>query len=278
MNLDFILASFPPLPDGIWVATSGMIDASIRQCGRLLGGFVTLKMMYDWYEDYEQHSVAIHIRTLFSSLAMVLFFRYYKQVLMQFDHFIDMLCIHEHGGELIFEKFKSLGSNYEPIKGFGFKAIGRYIKRFFDLLSQMVVLLSHGGAIYFMHYTRAVALLLLAQVGPVAALLSWLPGPFRGSFGQWMKNYASISCWAITLQVFWGLSQGFEATVRPQGVGALLGHLLLAVVLFLAILSTPTWTSNFINGNTLGGFTSGLGSLITKGGSAAMKRLSAKKL
>ena len=278
MNIDFILSSFPPMPDGVWVAASGMIDSSIRLCGRLLGGFVILKMMYDWYESYEEVSVAMHIRTLFRALAIIVFFRHYKQLLMYFDYFIDALCIHEDGGELVFDKFQSLGNNYEPIKGFGFRAIGRYIKRLFELMAQIAVLFTHGGAIYFMHYTRAVALLLLAQVGPIAALLSWLPGPFGGSFQQWMKNYASISCWAITLQVFWVLAQGFGTNIKMVGIGSQLGLVLFHIALFLAILSTPTWTSNFINGNTLGSFTSGLWGRAMGLGSAVARRLPIKRL
>lgn len=277
MNIDFILPSFPPMPDGMWVASSGMIDASVRLCIKLLGGFVTLKIMHDWYEGYEEMNVAMHIRTLFKALMMVVFFSYYKPILMYFDYFIDMVSIHDHGSELVFDKFQSLGNNYEPIKGFGFSAIGRYVKQFFEMMAQIVVLLTHGGAIYFMHYTRAVALLLLAQVGPIAALLSWLPGPFGGSFGQWMKNYASISCWAITLQVFWVLSEGFGTTIKLGGIGSQLGQVLLHIALFLAILSTPTWTSTFINGHTLGGFTSGLGGRVAGLGSAMMRRLPIKK-
>lgn len=278
MNIDFILSSFPPLPDGMWVATSGMLDTTLSKCMKLLGGFVTLKMMHDWYEGYEEMNVSMHIRTLFRALALVVFFRYYKQLLMYFDYFIDALAIHESGTELAAEKLGSLGNLPGPVDDpMSFRAMWRYVKFFFKLIQHLAFLFSHMGAIYFMCYVRAVSMLLLVQLGPLAAVLSWLPGPFARAFQQWSKSYVTVSCWAITLRVFAVLSQSFGLAVMHQGPGAMLGHSLLSVVLFFMILMTPSWTAKFIGSEMLGGLVSGLQGWAVKAGQLAMKKIPVRK-
>ena len=258
-----------------------MLDSTLSRCTQLLGGFVTLKMMYDWYERYDEGNGALPLRTLCSALAMVVFFRYYKQLLMYFDYFIDALCIHAHGGELVFEKLKELGTPHEPFQGGFWKSLWQGYRMLVDLMMQLAVLFTHKGLICFMHYIRAVSLLLLVQVGPLAALLSWLPGPFSRAFEQWRKSYATVSCWAITLQVCWVLSQGFGAGVMQQdllaGPGARIGYVLLSIALLFAILMTPSWTARFIGGDMLGGFVSGLGGWSARAGQMALKRLPIKK-
>ena len=281
MSVDFILPSFPPMPEGMWVASSAMLDASISKCMKLLGGFVTLKMMHDWYESYEEMNVAMHVRTMLRALMMVVFFRYYKQLLMYFDHFIDALCIHDNGYDLVFDKLNRQGAPYEPFQGGFFKSIWRAWRMLVDLVMQIVVLFTHGGLIGFMHYMRAISMLVMVQVGPLAALLSWLPGPFTRAFQQWSKSYVTVSCWAITLQVFWVLSQSFGAGVMTTGVlegpGARLGYFLLSIAMMLAILMTPSWTAKFIGGDMLGGLVSGLGGWVMRAGQLAVKKIPIKK-
>lgn len=279
MNIDFILVSFPPVPDGMWLATSAMLDVTLRKCMKLLGGLAVLKMMYDRYEGYEEMNVAIHIRTLFSALMMIVFFRYYKQLLMYFDHFIDALCIHESGGQLVVDKLRQLGHHPPPMQDpASFKALWRFLKFFLKFIPHLTFLGSHMGVIYFMHYIRAVSLLLMIQVGPIAALLSWLPGPFTKAFQQWRKSYVTISCQAITLQMFSVLSQSFGVAAIAQGKGAMIGHTVLSIVLLLIIFMTPSWTAKFIGGDTLGNFVSGVGGLVSKAGKIATKRLPVSKL
>ncbi|MEM9417176.1 MAG: hypothetical protein AAF963_02375 [Bacteroidota bacterium] len=277
MSVDFILPSFPPLPDGMWIATSAMLDASISKCMKLLGGFVTLKMIHDWYESYEEMNISMHIRTLFRALMMVMFFRYYKSLLMFFDYFIDTLALHDNGYELVFNKLQGQGEAYKPFGGGFLRSIWRAWRMLADLAMQIVVLFTHKGLIYFMHYIRAVSMLLLVQLGPMAAVLSWLPGPFSRAFQQWSKSYVTVSCWAITLQVFWVLSQGFGAGVMTtdilEGPGARMGYILLSIALAFAILMTPSWTAKFIGGDMLGGFASGLRGWVARAGQLAMKKV-----
>ena len=278
MNIDFILSSFPPMPDGMWVATSGMLDATLSKCMKLLGGFVTLKMMYDWYENYEEMNVAMHIRTMLRALMMVVFFKHYKQLLMYFDHFIDALAIHESATALAVEKHRSLGNLPGPLDDpMSFRAMWRYTKFFFQLIQHLFFLFSHMGAIYFMHYVRAVSILVMVQVGPLAALLSWLPGPFARAFQQWSKSYVTVSCWAITLGVFAVLSQSFGVAVMHGGPGGILGHSMLSVVFFLMIFMTPSWTAKFIGSEMLGGLASGLQGWAVRAGQLAIKKIPIKK-
>jgi len=77
-------------------------------------------------------------------------------------------------------------------------------------------------------------------------LFSLLPGPFKRGFATWAKSYVHISCWTITINIFWVLTKAFSLTslLLEEGVG----HIFLSIVLFIAIFLTPTWTSKFIGG------------------------------
>ena len=133
-----------------------------------------------------------------------------------------------------------------------------------DSFSKVLGLLSHGVAVALMHYVKAVSLLVVVQFGPLAALFSLLPGPFKRSFSVWSKSYVNITCWTITLNIFWVLSKTFSTAslIKAGGIGApfgeTLGYTCLSIVLFVAIFLTPTWTSKFIGGVLVPNMTTGL--------------------
>ncbi len=261
MSLDLICPSFAPLPTSMWVAASAMIDVIIQKCWLLLAAFVTIKVLTDALQDYEQVSLAVHLRTLFRALVMVVVLSYYKQLLMYSDYFIDSLCIHGDGHELALQKISALNEQgSEP--NFILKWIKKIAKRLLDFSN----LITHTGAIYFMHYLRAIALLVLMQLGPLAMLLSWLPGPFQRSFQQWLKSYVHISCWAITLSILAVFIDAFRGASLQGGVIPTLAYNLLSLILLIAIFMTPTWTAKFVGSALLGNFVTSVGGLASQGG------------
>ena len=272
MSVDLICPSFAPLPASMWVAASAMIDVIIEKCWLLLAAFVTIKILTDALQDYEQVSLATHLRTLFRALVMVVVLSYYKQLLMYFDYFIDSLCMHgDEGLARAAQRLSDTGQVKKEVDVTKLSSIWQALKSIFSVLEKVIALLSHQGAIYLMHYLRAVALLVLMQLGPLAMLLSWLPGPFQGSFQQWLKSYITISCWAITLQIFWALSKAFAGVAWLGDVGLVeeiepVAHTLLSIILLIAIFMTPTWTAKFMGSAMLSNFVTSVGGLASQGG------------
>ena len=270
MSVDLICPSFAPLPASMWVAASAMIDVIIQKCWLLLAAFVSIKMLTDALQDYEQVSLATHLRTLFRALVMVLVLSYYKQLLMYFDYFIDSLCIQgDEGLVRAAQRLSDTGQGKKEVAVTKLSSIWQALKSIFSGLEKVIALLSHQGAIYLMHYLRAVALLVLMQLGPFAMLLSWLPGPFQRSFQQWLKSYIAISCWAITLQIFWALSKAFAGVAwlrEEEVVIEPVAHMLLSIVLLIAIFMTPTWTAKFMGSTMLSNFVTSIGGLASQGG------------
>ena len=153
-----------------------------------------------------------------------------------------------------------------PRKGgvLGSPCLRCFFEKLLDSFPKALGLLSHGGAVVFMHYLKVVSLLVSMQFGPIAALFSLLPGPFASSFSTWAKSYLSISCWSITLNIFWLLSKTFAATSMAQvgGIGVPFGETLgytgLSLVLLMAIFLTPTWTAQFIGSAIVANLTRGV--------------------
>ena len=115
-----------------------------------------------------------------------------------------------------------------------------------------------------MHYIKAISLLVLATIGPVAALFSLLPGPFRSSINTWSKGYINVSCWTITLTILDALSNNFASYSK----GPEFSQALLSFVIFIMAFFTPTWTSKLIGGVNLGNVAAGLGTSPAKIGTS----------
>ena len=121
------------------------------------------------------------------------------------------------------------------------------------IIPNLISILSHPGLIAFVHYFRSIGLFIAIATGPFAALMSLLPGPFKHGWTTWSRTYATISCWAITLNLFKIMSTmlreksaliDYNSTYHLfQGAASSTGF---AIALWIAILMTPIWTSIFI--------------------------------
>lgn len=242
-SIDFILPSCYGLPESMWLMASSMLDIILKKCWLLLGAFVVIKMLVSAFGDVgeERFSLRTHLNILFQALLIAVFFTYYKTFLMTFDYFIDSLCIFD--GSVLRTKINSIE-----------KAEGSIIKRFLlDYLKEAMVFATQEGAVKFMHYIKSVALLVLSQLGPFAALFSLLPGPFSASFKTWSKGYINVSCWTLTLAITDMLVSGLQINSEESQV-------ILSCVLFIVTLFTPTWTAKLISGVNIGNLAAGVGS------------------
>ena len=190
---------------------------------------------------------------------------------MVFDHLIDSLCIHAEGFEIALAKMQDLGNkpDQDAVPS-GLPSIVTVFKFFFAGLFKSLAIFTHGGAVIFMRYVRVVSLLIMMQFGPLAALFSLLPGPFRRSFSIWSRGYVNITCWAITLNILWVFAKTFSGISWMQSVTEgfgveTLAHTLLSLILLVAIFLTPAWTSKFVSSATLPNLSAGLGMLAGKG-------------
>lgn len=243
-SVDFILPSCYGIPESMWLAASLMLDAILKRCWLLLGAFVLIKMLSSALIDVgeEQFSLKTHLKTLFQALLIAVFFTYYKTFLMVVDYFIDSLCFFDVS---VLRKAEDMPE----------KAIkkGNIITRLLlDNFKEMLVCATQKGAVKFMHYIKSIALLVLSQLGPFAALFSLLPGPFRASFKIWSKGYLHVSCWTLTLSVIDMLASGLR-------INSEYSQALLSFVLFIVTLFTPTWTAKLISGVNLGSLAASVG-------------------
>lgn len=258
-SIDFILSSCPGIPDSMWIATASMIDAIIQKCWMLFGVFLAIKLISDASLDVANGKFELrpHVKTMFQAMLIAIFLAYYKPLLMFFDRFIDSLCLFDQEVlQASLARVQDRLPDYEQGNQAGkswFLVIRTFVKMIFDYFPKVVALLTHGGALTLMHYIKAVALLVTSQFGPLAALFSLLPGPFKRGLATWAKSYINITCWTITISIFWVLTKTFSATsfwIESNSTATFLeeniGHTLLSIILFIAIFLTPTWTSKFI--------------------------------
>ncbi len=253
--IDFILPTCPGIPESMWLATSAVMDALIKICWKLFGGFLAIRFIKDGFVDVMngRFELRTHLNTVFQAVLIGIFLSYYKFILMSFDNFIDMFCISDKEVlPVALGKLEVSAPDYEKSFRF-FSIIKTLLKGIFDLLPKLISIFSHAGAIAVVHYFKAIALLIASQFGPLAALFYLLPGPFKKGFSTWAKSYINISCWAITLNLFWVLSKAFsvtsfftESNSASTLVGETAGHAILSFVFFIAIFLTPVWTSKFI--------------------------------
>lgn len=242
-SVDFILPSCYGIPESMWLMASSMLDEILKKCWVLLSAFVVVKMLISAFNDLggEGFSLRVQLKILAQAFLIAIFLTYYKTFLMTFDYLIESLCFFE--GSVLRTKINSI----EKIEG-------SMIKRFFlDYIKEAIVFVTQKGAVKFMHYIKAVALLVLSQLGPFAALFSLLPGPFSTSFKTWYKGYLNISCWTLTLAIIDVLASGLQVNSEESQV-------ILSYVLFITTLFTPTWTAKLISGINLGNLAAGVGS------------------
>lgn len=279
-DLDLILPSCAAIPRSMWIATSAMLDEMIPKCWKLLGAFVTIKMLWDAFSDIDNGRISlhVHIKTLFQTLCIAVFLAYYKSFLMVFDYFIDCLCIQTSGQSIAMDKLKAMEEGiYRPSRGIfgGLLILVRLAKLLLSCILPAICVLSHGGAIMLMHYVRVVSMIILMQFGPIAVVFSLLPGPFKQSFHTWIRGYINVSCWAITLNILWVFVNAFgtaswlivggrTVSITESVAVESVAHALLSIVLFIAIFCTPSWTSKFVSSANLPNLLAGIGLLAGK--------------
>jgi hypothetical protein len=241
-SIDFILPSCYGLPDDIWIKSSEMLNITIKKCWVLLGAFVAIKMLVIAFSDVGEERFALrkHLRILLQGLLIAVFLTYYKSFLMTIDYLIDSLCVFNR---ITFKATQEFPTKCEWVN---------FIIRKLLALTDVLALITHVGAVKLMHYIKSITLLVLLQFGPLAALFSLLPGPFRQSFNTWAKSYLYVSCWTLTLAIMDVLANSFSFFKED-----VLAYPILYLVLYIAIILTPAWTAKLISGvstvNILGG-------------------------
>jgi hypothetical protein len=254
--MDFILPSCPGIPDSMWIAVSATTDTFIRKFGWFFGTLLGLKLLLDFCVDvvHGQLDLGACVRTLFRAILIGIFLNHYKPILMFFDNFIDSLCPYseEATWEAVERIPKELQESY--LEHRSLLAVFVYLAKFLiEAAPKLLVPATHLGAIQTMRYIKAVTLIVMVPFGPLAAMLSLLPGPFKKSWSNWAKSYVHVTCWSITLGIFQALCDAFtkvSGAIVPDTVSSFfeetIGHLFLSSVLFVAIYLTPTWTSKLV--------------------------------
>jgi len=275
-EIDFVLFSCAGVPDSMWIATSVMLEATIKRCWRLLGAFLVLKMLSEALHSFngERLSLRPQLQVLFEGLLMALWLAYYKPLLMQLDGLIVSLSFFQEAEEEVIAQVSEQAScsGNGPGGWLGWlQMLSGFCQGWVDKCAKGLFLLSHSGAVALMRYVRAVSLLISVQLGPLAALLSLLPGPFKKCFATWARSYGQLLCWHLVLNVLGMLARAFAVASMGQvegaalALGETLSYSCLSIVLFVAIFFTPTWSAQLIGGGAVANLLSGLGMLVEKG-------------
>ena len=251
-GIDFLLPSCYNIPESMWLVVSSMLGVMLQRCWLLLGAFVGGKMLVSAFLDLgeDRFSPATHIKIVGQTFLLAIFLLYYKTILMFFDYLIDSLCF--FGPEVV--QHTKAQSDSATVPG---NFLMKFLHHFVGIVGDMGFFMTQCGASSFMRYARAVSLLVLAILGPLSALFSLLPGPFRSSFKTWCKSYANVTCWAITLAVIDLLEETF---VFHTGNNHRMHHgTMLSFALFIMTFFVPSLTSKLISSVDLGGIVSGMG-------------------
>lgn len=274
MTVDFILPSCPGLSEALWITASLMLANATQLAWIILGGTFSLRFLSDIYTDFSRGEISIrtHIITIFHAFLVAIFLNHYKFFLMVFDNFIDLISLSDT--EIIAKVVPAANAQGTDITGSlpVVKELSFLKRTLFKYILEPLLLVSHEGAIWFMHYLKIISLLVTALLGPFAAAFSLLPGFSIKRLAGWAKIYVSISCWAITLNIFWVLTQVHRKIfVSEQGLasGEGIAYLLTSIGLFLAIFQTPTFTAKFVGYALSANIGGGVDTLARKGSSLA---------
>jgi hypothetical protein len=256
---DFALPSCPGIPDAMWLSASSIINFGTTICWYLFGISLAINLAYGTYEDILNEKLNIRrlAKTLSKAMLIGLFLSNYKTILMFFDQFISTVFV--FGDEPLYEAYKTLKEKdklAEYHKNFSFfSPIRLLITGIFSFLPKMISLFTHQGAINFMHYVKAISLVITSLLGPFAAVFSLLPSVFKHTFSTWAKSYVHLSLWTVILNVFYILSKSLTSlsiSIKSDAADASFkqntGSTFLSFILFFAIFLTPVWTSKLING------------------------------
>ncbi|MHB9147999.1 MAG: hypothetical protein ACYC2U_06365 [Candidatus Amoebophilus sp.] len=256
---DFALPSCPGIPDAMWLAAAYIINTAVTICWYIFGLVLAINLAQGTYEDIlnERLNIRRLAKTLSKAILVGLFLSKYKTILMLFDQFIDTVFV--FGDEPLYEASKAMKEKdkmTEYYKNFSFfTPIQLLITGIFSALPKIISFFTHRGAINFMHYVKAISLVITSMLGPFAAVLSLLPSVFKHTFSTWVKSYVHLSCWSIVLNIFSILSKSLvtisislKSDSAAAGFKQDTGSTFLSFILFFAIFLTPVWTSKLISG------------------------------
>ncbi|ACE06246.1 hypothetical protein Aasi_0877 [Candidatus Amoebophilus asiaticus 5a2] len=260
--VDFILPTCAGVPDAMWIVVSAMLQVMLKMCWKAFGTLMMIKLLWEGFMDISSGTLDLrtHIKTLSHALLVALFLTHYKFIIMYFDSFISAFCIDQKDlATQIGSYLKGSAEQYEQeFQAYSegkswFTVIKSFLKVIFDFVPKMLAMVSHGGAVRLMHAIKVMILIPTIILGPISAVLSFLPGPFKKSFSNWSKSYINITSWAITLHIFsvlakfYGISSFWMKTGSNASLaGEAVGHIILSIGLFIAILLTPTFTSKLL--------------------------------
>ena len=255
MVLCFELKTCSGIPEHMWLTCEAIISATITLCWKLFASFLVIRLLKDGLDDLANGKVDLrtHANTILRATFISIFLLYYKDILSFFDEFIDVFCISVDARSHVFLH----GRIQEDIREAGTPGHFSFLKSFINgllyMIPQILSAVTHEGAISIVQYFRAIGLFIAIAMGPFSALFSLLPGPFKHGWTTWSRTYATISCWAITLNLFKLLStMSVKTATELNDAGAMklfqgtVDTTMFSLVLLVAIFGTPIWTSIFI--------------------------------
>jgi hypothetical protein len=246
----------------MWIVVSAMLQVMIKMCWKVFGTFMLIKLLWEGFMDMSSGTLDLrtHIKTLSHALLVAIFLTHYKFIIMYFDNFINAFCIDQKElatqiGDYLKGSAEQYQEEYQAFKEgkSWFAVVKNFFKVIFDFVPKMLALVSHGGVVQLMHAIKVMILIPTIILGPLSAVLSFLPGPFKKSFSNWSKSYINITSWAITLHIFSVLAKFYGSSsfwmkskdATSIAIGSM-GHIVLSIGLFIAILLTPTFTSKLL--------------------------------
>ncbi len=252
------------IPDSLWDIVSINIDAIIKKSWQFLPAIVLVRLLYDFivYSGTENISIKSHVRTLLRTFFIAFFLAFYKEFLMVVDSIVGSFSSLDTDYEKALKMMNKKNIEYIENTSLIKQAIRYPFLMLFksaNKLGNMVLFLTHQGSILFMDSLKSIILIVLSHFGPVAAVLSILPGMFSGTLSTWLRNYVNIFGWTITLSILQKLVFMIDKIkVNSYKLGDSAIILPTSIVLLIAIFLTPLWTSMFLGNSVSSGIMSGI--------------------
>jgi hypothetical protein len=249
------------ITESLWQVVTINIDAIVNKCWQVLPVLVLVKLLYDFIinSGTEQITIKDHIRTILRTILIAFFLAFYKDFLMMIDNAIGIFS----NLEVDYKEALNILEN-KKLEALKNMSTARKIAQYpFLILSKLVGTVSYGfsflthqGSIIFMDSLKSIILVILSHFGPIAAVISILPGSFSNSFNSWLRNYVNIFAWTITLSILQKLVNLINETFI---IGNNLFIAPVSIALLIVILLTPLWTAMFLGNSISSGIMSVIG-------------------
>ncbi len=255
----FKIPSFIGIPPEMFEAVSEYLGAIGSRISIIFATVILINFLIKFLSDSSRGELNVlkYIITLFWFVCALFFMRNYKNILVFIENFIRSAFVVESSlkKELVTQAKTAYSKSYFSL----FQQVCSWLCNGFQV---SVVLFTHKGLIRFMYYLRSVLLMVYMHFGPISLLISFFPGPFKGTFKSWVKIYFTTSCWAITLSILEYITVAFHAkcmqavnvsnmsNMGSMGGKGSISYGLLSIVLIFVILLAPAITSKIIGGVT----------------------------